>query len=156
MNLFFRRVGVCMLAAVLAICLSVIFSCSHRSDKPRVLVFSKNTSFFHTSIPIGNAAILKLGAQNGFDVDTTTIAEYFTEDSLKKYAAVVFSNNADTSGNLLNNDQETEFERYIESGGGYVGIHAAADAEFDWNWYGRLVGAYFNGHPDKKQEAILH
>ena len=119
-------------------------------------MFSKNTYFFHTSIPKGNAAIIKLGAENGFDVDTTTNAEYFTEDSLKRYAAVIFLNNADNSGSLLNNYQEAEFERYIQSGGGYVGIHAASDAEYDWGWYGRLVGGYFNGHPDKWQEAILH
>ena len=137
------------------ICLPGISSCQ-RSGKPKVLVFSKNTSFFHTSIPIGNAAIMKLGTENGFDVDTTTNAEYFTEDSLKKYAAVIFLNNADTSGSLLNNYQEAEFERYIQSGGGYVGIHAASDAEYDWGWYGRLVGGYFNGDPDKSQEAILH
>jgi len=140
---------------VSGVCLLGISSC-HRAGKPKVLVFSKNTYFFHTSIPKGNAAIIKLGAENGFDVDTTTNAEYFTEDSLKKYAAVIFLNNADTSGSLLNNYQEAEFERYIQSGGGYVGIHAASDAEYDWGWYGRLVGGYFNGDPDKSQEGILH
>ena len=144
-----------LLIVITGICLPGFSSCQ-QSGKPKVLLFSKNTSFFHTSIPIGNAAIMKLGAENGFDVDTTTNAEYFTEDSLKKYAAVIFLNNADTSGSLLNNYQEAEFERYIQSGGGYAGIHAASDAEFGWGWYGRLVGGYFNGHPDEKQEAILH
>lgn len=143
------------LIVLLTGCLFGISSCSRRSGKPKILVFSKNTYFFHTSIPNGNAAIIKLGVENGFDVDTTTNAEYFTEDSLKKYAAVVFLNNADNSGSLLNNYQEAEFERYIQSGGGYAGIHAASDAEQDWGWYGRLVGGYFNGHPDKLQEAIL-
>ena len=141
---------------IAGICLPGISSCSNRSGKPKVLVFSKNTSFFRTSIPKGIASIIKLGAENGFDVDTTTNAKYFTEDSLKKYAAVIFLNSADTSGSLLNNYQEVEFQRYIQSGGGYVGIHAASDAEFNWVWYGRLVGGYFDGHPDEKQEAILH
>ncbi|MDQ6889073.1 MAG: ThuA domain-containing protein, partial [Bacteroidota bacterium] len=139
------------------VCLLTLSSCKNeRSGKPKVLVFSKNTYFFHTSIPNGIAAITKLGAENGFDVDTTTNADYFTEDSLKKYAAVIFLNTADNSGSLLNNYQEAEFERYIQSGGGYVGVHAASDAEKDWGWYGRLVGGYFNGHPDKWQQATLH
>ncbi|MEO6290008.1 MAG: ThuA domain-containing protein [Ginsengibacter sp.] len=147
-NLFF--------SSILMICFLGISSCSHRSGNPRVLVFSKNTYFFHTSIPNGIAAITKLGVENGFDVDTTTNASYFNEDSLKNYAAVIFLNTADNSGSLLNNYQEAEFERYIQSGGGYVGIHAASDAEQDWGWYGRLVGGYFNGHANKQQEAELH
>lgn len=71
---------------------SIVFviSCSRRSGKPKILVFSKTVGFHHESIADGNAAIQKLGSQNNFDVDTTTNAEWFTEDSLRKYAAVVF------------------------------------------------------------------
>ena len=65
---------------------------------------------------------------------------YFNDDSLKKYAAVIFLS---TTGDVLNNKQEIAFERYIQAGGGYVGVHAATDTEYDWGWYGRLVGAYF-------------
>ncbi|HVG42019.1 MAG TPA: ThuA domain-containing protein, partial [Chitinophagaceae bacterium] len=118
----------------------ITLSCNKRSGKPRVLVFSKQTYYFHTSIPNGIAAIKKLGAENGFEADTTTDAAFFNEDTLKKYAAVIFLHNADNKGTLLNQYQEAEFERYIQSGGGYVGIHAAADAEYNWGWYGRLAG----------------
>ncbi|WP_276502088.1 ThuA domain-containing protein [Terrimonas pollutisoli] len=128
-------------------CLAI--SCSKkRSGKPRVLVFSKTAGFVHSSIPTGVAAIQKLGAENGFDVDTTQNAEYFNEDSLKKYAAVIFLS---TTGNVLNHRQEIAFERYIQAGGGYVGIHAATDTEYDWGWYGRLVGGYFLSHPRPQQ-----
>ncbi|WP_347158965.1 ThuA domain-containing protein [Pontibacter chitinilyticus] len=131
-----------------------LFSCSNnvRPGKPKVLVFSKTSGYHHASIAAGNAALLKLGAENGFEVDTTTNASYFNEDSLQQYAAVVFLS---TTGDVLNNYQEADFERYIQSGGGFVGVHAATDTEYDWGWYGRLVGAYFNGHP-KIQEAVLH
>jgi glucose/arabinose dehydrogenase/cytochrome c551/c552 len=95
---------------------------------------------------------MTLGNENGFAVDTTSDASWFQDDSLKKYSAVVFLN---TTGNLLNNYQEADFERYIQSGGGFAGVHAASDAEYDWGWYGRLVGGYFNGHPEP-QEATLH
>ncbi|HSB94656.1 MAG TPA: ThuA domain-containing protein [Flavitalea sp.] len=129
-----------------------LYACkSKRSDKPRILVFSKTSGFRHSSIPAGKAALLKLGQENNFDVDTTENAAYFTEDSLQKYAAVVFLN---TTMDVLNNYQEADFERYIQSGGGFVGVHSATDTEYDWGWYGRLVGAYFNGHP-QVQEAVI-
>ena len=121
------------------------FSCNKkRSGKPRVLVFSKTAGYVHASIPKGIAAIQKLGNENNFEVDTTANAEVFTDDSLKNYAAVIFLS---TTGDVLNSVQETAFERYIQAGGGYVGIHAAADTEYDWGWYGRLVGGYFMDHP---------
>src|ERR1700730_2871485 len=123
----------------------ILFSCNQkRSGKPRVLVFSKTAGFRHSSIPNGKAAIQKLGEQNGFDVDTTENANMINEYSLKKYSAVIFLH---TTGDILNNYQEADFERYIQAGGNYVGIHAASDAEDDWGWYGRLVGGYFVSHP---------
>lgn len=128
----------------------MLTSCSHkREGKPRVLVFTKTAGFVHSSIPTGIAAVQKLGLENGFDVDTTKNAAYFQEDSLKKYAAVIFLS---TTGNVLDYRQEAAFERYIQAGGGFVGVHAAADTEYDWRWYGKLVGAYFKSHP-KVQEA---
>ncbi len=128
-----------------------ILSCSSRKGKPRILVFSKTAGFRHSSIPNGKAAIIELGKQNNFDVDTTEDANYFTEDSLKNYSAVVFLS---TTMDVLNNHQEADFERYIQAGGGFVGIHSATDTEYDWGWYGRLVGAYFNGHPKPQQAKI--
>jgi cytochrome c len=131
--------------------LFLLAGCSHRSGKPKVLIFTKTAGFHHSSIPTGVQAITKLANQNNFDADTSSDAARFQEDSLKKYAAVIFLN---TTGDLLNNYQEADFERYIQAGGGYMGIHAATDAEYDWGWYGRLAGAYFNGHPEQ-QEAIV-
>ena len=68
----------------------------------------------------------------------------FTDENLALYDAVVFLS---TTGDVLNADQQAAFERYIQAGGGYVGIHAASDTEYTWKWYGHLVGAYFRGHP---------
>ncbi|MES1219701.1 MAG: ThuA domain-containing protein [Bacteroidota bacterium] len=119
------------------------------NSKPVILVFSKTAGYFHHSIPNGIAAIQKLGKENGFDVDTTKNADLFTETNLKKYAAVVFLS---TTGDILNDSQQAAFEKYIQGGGGYVGVHAATDAEYNWPWYGKLAGGYFNGHP-KEQKA---
>ncbi|AMQ57776.1 ThuA domain-containing protein [Algoriphagus sanaruensis] len=120
-------------------------SCSKkREGEPKVLIFSKTAGFYHESIPNGIAAIQKLGAENGFSVDTTKNAELINEENLAQYAAVIFLS---TTADVLNHYQEADFERYIQSGGGFVGIHAAADTEYEWGWYGRLVGGYFSDHP---------
>jgi glucose/arabinose dehydrogenase/cytochrome c551/c552 len=128
---------------LLIICTCFIFS-SCSTGEPKVLVFSKTAGFYHTSIPEGIEAIQNLGLQNGFAVDTTTDAGMFTEENLQSYAAVIFLN---TTGDVLDHYQETEFERFIQAGGGFVGIHSAADTEYNWGWYGRLVGGYFLDHP---------
>jgi len=110
-----------------------------------VLVFSKTEQFRHSSIEPGKLAIMKLGQEYGFSVDTTEDSNVFVEKELKKYNVVVWLN---TTGDVLNDAQQLEFNRFIQAGGGYVGIHAAADTEYDWPWYGKLCGAYFNGHPN--------
>lgn len=110
-----------------------------------VLVFSKTLGWHHSCIPFGIAAIQKLGKENNFEVDTTTNANAFTDNNLKKYDAVIFQC---TTGNVLNAEQQAAFERYIQAGGGYAGVHSAADTEYDWPWYGKLVGAYFSSHPN--------
>lgn len=136
--------------------LGLIFLFSHCNDKaemPRILVFTKTADYYHASIPAGINAIMKLGADHKFAVDTTTDATWFHDDTLRRYAAVVFLN---TTGDVLNHYQEANFERYIQAGGGFVGIHAASDTEYEWGWFGRLVGAYFNGHPPGTAQATLH
>ena len=110
-----------------------------------VLVFSKTEQFRHASIEAGIAALQKMGKERGFTVDTTENAEIFKEQNLKKYNVVVFLN---TTGDILNDAQQLEFNRFVQAGGGFVGIHSATDTEYDWEWYGKLVGAYFNGHPN--------
>ncbi len=121
------------------------------ASKPRILVFTKTKGYYHESIPAGVAAIIKLGKENNFSVDTTSDARYFAEDSLKNYSAVIFLS---TTGNVLNADQQVAFERYIQAGGAYMGIHAATDTEYDWPWYNKLAGAYFASHP-KQQKATI-
>ncbi|GGK82324.1 hypothetical protein GCM10011405_32620 [Rufibacter glacialis] len=118
---------------------------------PSVLVFYKTAGFYHTSIPAGLAALQKMGKENGFRVDTTKNAGKFVPDTLQKYKAVIFLN---TTGDVLNDPQQTAFEQYIKKGGGFVGVHAATDTEYSWPWYNQLVGAYFANHP-KVQTATV-
>src|SRR5688572_11496890 len=127
----------------LFVSMELIQSCK-RSTAPRVLVFSKTKGWKHTSIPYGIEAIYKLGKENGFLVDTTKNSKFFDDYNLKQYHAVIFNN---TTRNVLNAEEQAAFERYIQAGGGYVGIHAAADTEYEWPWYDKLVGAHFSSHP---------
>ncbi len=88
------------LTAIFLLAISFFISCNKRPGKPKILVFSKTSGYRHASIPEGKKAIMKLGLENGFDVDTTENAAYFTEDSLNKYSAVIFLS---TTGDVLNN-----------------------------------------------------
>ncbi|WP_110945567.1 ThuA domain-containing protein [Streptomyces avicenniae] len=109
-----------------------------------VLVFSKTAGFRHDSIDEGIAAITQLGTENNFTVTATEDAAAFTDPSLADYEVVVFLS---TTGDVLDPAQQTAFEEYIGGGGNYVGVHAAADTEYDWPWYSGLAGALFQSHP---------
>lgn len=118
----------------------------------KVLVFSKTTGFRHDSIPEGIAAVQQLGQENNFEVDTTEDSALFTDQNLAQYQAVVFMS---TTGDPLGTqDQKDAFQRYIQNGGGFVGVHAAADSGYNWEWYGELVGAYFKSHPAIQQATV--
>ena len=115
------------------------------TDASGVLVFSRTEGYYHESIPDGIAAIQKLGSENGFQVDTTKDASKFSLANLRKYKAIIFLS---TTQDVLDSEQEKAMETYIKSGGGFVGVHAAADTEYNWPWYNKLVGAYFKSHPN--------
>ena len=140
------------LLLITGIITSLFFQRCDSSDvSARILVFSKTEGYRHESIPAGVAALRKLCKDNGIAMDSSEDAADFNEKNLKRYAAVVFLN---TTGDVLNPIQETDFERYIQAGGGYVGVHSATDTEYGWHWYGGLAGAYFTSHP-KQQDATL-
>jgi type 1 glutamine amidotransferase len=141
--------------AVLALAAGLITPAASASAHPssyRVLVFSKTTGFRHDSIPNGIAAIQKLGQDNGFAVDATEDDTQFTDANLAKYKAVIFLST--TGDPVTTPDEKAAFQRYIEHGGGYLGVHAAADSGYNWSWYGGLVGAYFRDHPAIQQALV--
>ncbi|HZD37885.1 MAG TPA: ThuA domain-containing protein [Actinomycetes bacterium] len=118
----------------------------------RVLVLSKTAGFRHASIPAGVAAIRQLGERHGFAVDATEDAGRISGDGLDPYRAVVFLS---TTGDFLDAAEQAALRRFVERGGGWVGIHAAADAERGWPWYRELAGARFARHP-AVQPATIH
>lgn len=126
-------------------------SAAQPASQPRLLIFSRTLGFRHDSIPAGSAAVQDLAARHGLAVDQTEDAAVFSPSGLAGYRAVVFLS---TTGDVLDSTQQAAFEQYIEQGGGFVGIHSAADTEYDWPWYGGLLGAYFADHPDIQPATV--
>lgn len=121
-------------------------------DSPdKVLVFTKTSGFRHESIEIGVKTIEELGKENHFEVTHTEDASLFSTENLKQYKLVIFLN---TTGDVLNAEEEQAFETFIKNGGSFVGVHSASDTEFEWAWYGKLVGAYFLNHPKQATATI--
>ena len=147
-----RTRGIKLLVCVLlAACAVLPAGAGAGEARFRVLVFSATKGFRHDSIPAGVAAIRALGARHGFAVDATEDPAAFTDRRLGRYAAVVWLS---TTGDVLDGAQQAAFRRYIRRGGGYAGVHSAADTEYDWDWYGRLLGARFLRHPEIQTATI--
>ena len=130
----------------------IVFSFSVHKKKAAVLVFSKTNGFRHSSIPVGITAIKAMGEANKFMVEATEDSLAFTDENLAKYKAVIFLS---TTGNVLGEAQEKALEKFIQQGGGFVGVHAAADCEYDWPWYVKMVGASFLSHPEQQVAKLL-
>jgi type 1 glutamine amidotransferase len=117
----------------------------------RVLVLTKTAGFRHASIPDGVAALRALSREHGFAVESTADAGRISDTSLSSYKAVVFLS---TTGDVLDQTQQDALRRWVLGGGGWVGIHAAADAEQGWPWYGELLGTRFRGHPPIQRAVV--
>jgi cytochrome c len=119
----------------------------------RILVFSKTAGFRHDSIPTGIAMFQALAQANGFTMQASEDANLFNDTALRDFQAIVFLN---TTSDVLAPVQEAAMERFIRGGGGFVGIHAAADTEWQgsWVWYRGLLGAVFKNHPAQQQATL--
>jgi len=118
----------------------------------RVLLYTRTLGFRHDSIPDGIAAVQALGRAHGFAVDTTEDADAFTPANLARYRVVLFLS---TTGDVLQGAQRDALQDFVHAGGGWAGVHAAADTLYDWPWYGGLVGTWFARHP-AVQQATIH
>lgn len=136
----------------------ITISCSWSQKKKEeveminVLVFTKTKGFRHQSISNGVKCMWELGLKHHWNVTATEDATVFNDDFLSTYDVVVWLN---TTQDVLNDEQQDAFVKFYRGGSGYVGIHAAADTEYEWEWYGKMMGgAWFKGHPPT-QEATL-
>lgn len=140
------------LVALVALLASACASRPPAAPEPfGVLVYTRTAGFRHDSIGAGAAALAELGAEHGFTAVRTEDPAVFTDEGLAPFRVVVFLN---TTGDVLGGDQQDAMERFIRAGNGFVGIHAAADTEYDWPWYAGLVGAQFRAHPPVQPAEI--
>ena len=132
--------------------LGLLATSAAHAEQFSVLLFSKTAGWHHESILEGVKAIRGLGQLHDFTVFwTEDAARVFKDEELKKYKVVIFLS---TTGDILNDEQQAAFERYIKAGGGFVGIHAAADTEYGWPWYTKMVGHMFHIHPAVQTATI--
>jgi type 1 glutamine amidotransferase len=137
--------------------------------EPRVLVYTRNFTkdgkgYVHDNIATSVAMLQRLGAEHGFQVETSNQTAIFTDANLKNYQALIFSNSNNEA--FENDEQRAVFERYVRNGGGFVGIHSATGSERTWPYYWLVIGAKFNRHPplqpftidvlDAKHPAAAH
>lgn len=131
--------------------LIILFSFVVKKKHAAVLIFSKTNGYRHASIPAGINAIKMLGEANRFTVEATEDSLAFTDENLSKYQAIIFLN---PTGDVLGEAQQNAMEKFIKNGGGFVGVHAATDCEYNWEWYVKLVGASFQSHPEQQKATL--
>jgi uncharacterized protein len=141
---FFRKIG---LSIVLVLFSNLIIA----QKQFKVLLVTETAGWYHESIEAGVKAINELAATHNFEVNRQQNAEKITEDKLKNYDAVIFLS---TTESIFDENEKLAFQKFIRSGKGFVGIHAASDTEYNWDWYTKLVGRMFHIHP-KIQTAKL-
>lgn len=140
-----------MRAAYIFLVFLFCFSLAGAKEGKKLLLFTKTAGYRHDNIPKGVETIQRLFAKEGITVRHTEDAAVFLSDSIASFDGVLFFS---TTGTIFNSEEKLAFQTFIESGKGFMGIHAASDTEFDWPWYNQLVGAYFMSHP-RVQEAKL-
>jgi len=117
-----------------------------------LLVFTKTTDYYHEATPNAVKAFYNIAKENQWGITITKEATLFRDEILNNYDVVVFLL---TGGDVFNNEQKLVFQRFIEAGGGFVGVHSATTTEYDWPWFGNLVGAYFTAHPPVQSGKLI-
>ena len=138
--------AVCLLAIVVALCFCIPSTAQRPNWKNvKVLVYTKNgKGYVHDNIPYAVKCIQKLGKENGFTVDVSDTPTVFTENNLKQYTLLIFPS---TNNDVFDNDQQrVVFRRYMQSGGGFVGLHSVTGTERNWKWFKMMIGGSFSWH----------
>ncbi|MAL17805.1 MAG: Crp/Fnr family transcriptional regulator [Balneola sp.] len=117
----------------------------------KALLFTKTAGWHHESINEGVDGIRKLADRHQFQVDWQEQANRISSENLKQYDVIIFLS---TTGDILNEEQQKAMEEFIQSGKGFVGIHAASDTEYEWEWYTQLVGRMFEIHPANQTTRV--
>ena len=154
--MFSRRLSIGLFTAALAVTLTAP---AIAKDKARVLVYSGSTGYRHESIPAAVASIKALGEKAGYVIDTSENPEVFTTENLAKYQALVLvSNSTDPKkpeSEWFAGAKRDVLQNFLKSGKGVIGLHAASDSHYHWDWYGQMIGGYFERHPKGTPKGVV-
>jgi uncharacterized protein len=143
----FQTVAITLLLLINLMCIPQVYAQKKVSwKKVKVLVYTKNgKGYVHDNIPSAVKAIQKLGNEHGFKVDVSNDPGVFTEANLGQYTFLLFPS---TNNDVFDtDDQRVAFRRYIEAGGGFVGLHSVIGTERNWKWFKMMLGGTFFWHP---------
>ncbi|HLO69333.1 MAG TPA: ThuA domain-containing protein [Flavipsychrobacter sp.] len=134
------------------LCCIICIGCNNASPEPgstqplvqNVLILTKTNGFRHTSIEAGTAMFLNNATAWNISPVVVTGTNAFVGNSLDAYDVIVLLN---TTGDIFNAEEQSVLQQFVRRGGGILAIHAATDAEYDWPWYGQMLGAWFDNHP---------
>jgi type 1 glutamine amidotransferase len=116
----------------------LLASCTTQQN---LVVFSKTSGYRHDSIPEGIQAVQKIGKELGFTVIPTEDSSDLLSEN---YEVLVFLS---PTLDVLNETEQEHLRKFVEKGGGFVGIHSATNCEYEFDWYiNTLVGAKFASH----------
>lgn len=141
-----------MKKSILFILLSLLSMDVFAQPQFKALLFTKTAGWHHESINEGVDGIKKLAKRHQFDVHWQEDANRFNSDYLSQFDVIIFLN---TTGDILNSEQQRAMEKFIQSGKGFVGIHSASDTEYEWPWYTQLVGRMFKIHPANQTTRVM-
>ncbi len=124
-----------------------------KSEQPlHILLFSKTNGYRHSSISSGIKMLYDQSKKQHWIITATEDSTLIGDNFLSQFDVAVFIN---PTGNAIGEEEQTAFEKFMKSGKGFVGIHAAADCEYDWPFYGKLIGGYFLTHPPAQKATIV-
>lgn len=146
---------------ILSIVVILSFSLSRAAAEPslEILSFNGDTGFVHKSKLLAEKMIVDLGADNGWQVSTSSDPSIFTETDLSRFDVIVFCNNCGTESAIFNEEQQRGFQKYIRGGGAFVGIHCAGaiwheTGDFK-DWYEKLIGTRLVAHPPVQSARLI-
>ncbi|MDB4583580.1 ThuA domain-containing protein [Draconibacterium sp.] len=136
----------------------MISTTSNAQNKPEfeepinILVFSKTSGFRHASISSGLKMLYDNSRKQNWIITATEDASLLRDEFLARFDVAVFLN---PTGDAICDMGQEAFEKFMKKGKGFVGIHAASDCEYEWPYYGNLVGAYFLTHPPAQKATVI-
>jgi uncharacterized protein len=144
-----RRLSSGVLTAALAA--ASLLTPAFAKDKVHILVYSGSTGYRHESIPAAVAALKTIGEKAGYVVDASEDPEVFSAGKLKQYKALVLVDDSTDpkkpESEWFVGDKRDALQGFLKAGKGVLALHAAADSHYNWDWYGQMIGGYFDHHP---------